>query len=111
MKYVSKKEILKIPLIGWPMKLAQHIPLQTESRRSQLETFKDTVKSLEDGNSVITFPEGGRSIDGRIMAFKRGPFKMALRAQVPDGPSNGPSDAVRCRPRPMASDGPSDGPV
>lgn len=83
MKYVSKKDILKIPLIGWPMKLAGHIPLQTESRRSQLQTFKDTVKSLQDGNSVITFPEGGRSIDGRIMPFKRGPFKMALRAQTP----------------------------
>jgi len=83
MKYVSKKEILKIPIIGWSMKLAGHIPLQTESRRSQLETFKDTVKALEDGNSVITFPEGGRSLDGRMMAFKRGPFKMALRAQTP----------------------------
>ena len=83
MKYVSKDFILKIPLIGWPMKLAGHIALKTESRRSQLETFKDTVASLADGNSVITFPEGGRSTTGKLMPFKRGPFKMALQAKVP----------------------------
>jgi len=83
MKYVSKEEILKIPLIGWPMALAGHIALQTASRRSQLQTFKDTVQSLEDGNSVITFPEGGRSIDGALKPFKRGPFKMAIRAGTP----------------------------
>lgn len=65
------------------MRFAGHIPLQTESRRSQLDTFKRTVKSLEDGNSVITFPEGGRSSDGRMMAFKRGPFKIAMQAGRP----------------------------
>ena len=83
MKYVSKKEILQIPIIGWSMRLARHIPLQTESRRSQLKTFKETVRALEAGSSFITFPEGGRSTDGKIMAFKRGPFKMALRAHTP----------------------------
>uniref|UniRef100_A0A7S2D0N1 Phospholipid/glycerol acyltransferase domain-containing protein n=1 Tax=Haptolina brevifila TaxID=156173 RepID=A0A7S2D0N1_9EUKA len=83
MKYVSKSSILKIPLIGWPMLLAGHIALQTESRRSQLQTFKDTVQALEDGNSVITFPEGGRSTDGTLKPFKRGPFKMAMRSGVP----------------------------
>lgn len=83
MKYVSKASILSIPLIGWPMKLAGHIALKTDSRRSQLETFKDTVQSLAAGNSVITFPEGGRSQNGVMMPFKRGPFKMALRAKVP----------------------------
>lgn len=83
MKYVSKASILKIPLIGWPMQLAGHIAIKTESRRSQLETFKDTVQSLSDGNSVITFPEGTRSQNGRLLPFKRGPFKMALKAKVP----------------------------
>lgn len=83
MKYVSKAAILKIPLIGWPMRLAGHIALRTESRRSQLQTFKDTVACLQDGNSVITFPEGTRSDTGRLLPFKRGPFKMALTAGTP----------------------------
>jgi len=82
-KYVSKAEILKIPLVGWPMRLAGHIALKTSSRRSQLSAFKDTVQSLKDGNSFITFPEGTRSEDGRLRPFKRGPFKMAIQAGVP----------------------------
>ena len=76
-KYVSKAEILKIPFVGWPMKLANHIALRTGSRRSQLETFKDTIQSLKDGNSVVTFPEGTRSRNGRLMPFKGGVFSCA----------------------------------
>ena len=83
MKYVSADKILKIPLIGWPMWMAGHISLKRANRRSQLETFKNTVQSLSDGNSVITFPEGTRSDDGKLKPFKRGPFKMALQAGVP----------------------------
>jgi 1-acyl-sn-glycerol-3-phosphate acyltransferase len=83
LKYVSKASILKIPFIGWPMQLAEHIPLNQESRRSQLETFKRSVESLEAGNSIVAFPEGSRSEDGVLQPFKRGPFKMAMRAGVP----------------------------
>ena len=83
MKYVSKDSILNIPFIGWPMKLAGHIALKTDSRRSQLETFKNTVACLKDGNTVITFPEGTRSADGRLCSFKRGPFKMAIQSSTP----------------------------
>ena len=46
MKYVSKADILKIPFIGWPMRLAGHIALHTDSRRSQLETFRKSVGEL-----------------------------------------------------------------
>ena len=46
-KYVSKESILSIPFIGWPMQLAEHIPLNQASRRSQLETFKQSVSSLK----------------------------------------------------------------
>merc|ERR1711935_919991 len=74
---------LDIPFIGWPMQLAGHIPLNQASRRSQLETFKRSVESLRAGNSLVAFPEGSRSPDGVLQPFKRGPFKMAMRAGVP----------------------------
>lgn len=83
LKYVSKASILDIPFIGWPMQLAEHIPLNQASRRSQLETFKQSVSSLEAGNAIVAFPEGSRSPDGVLQPFKRGPFKMAMRAGVP----------------------------
>jgi 1-acyl-sn-glycerol-3-phosphate acyltransferase len=81
-KYVSKIEVLRIPLIGWAMRLAGHIAIERNDKRSQLQTFKDTVVALQQGNSVVTFAEGTRSKDGRIAAFKKGPIKMAIKAGV-----------------------------
>jgi len=81
-KYISKIEILRIPLIGWAMALAKHIAIRRTDRASQLKTLKDAIETLKDGNSLVTFPEGTRSKDGRIADFKKGPFTMASRAGV-----------------------------
>jgi len=81
-KYISKIEILRIPLIGWAMALAKHIAIRRTDRASQLKTLKDAIQTLKDGNSLVTFPEGTRSKDGRIADFKKGPFTMASRAGV-----------------------------
>ena len=81
-KYISKIEILRIPLIGWAMQFARHIPLRRSDRKSQMETFREAVASLQAGNSLIAFPEGTRSKDGRVINFKKGPFTMASKAGV-----------------------------
>lgn len=81
-KYISKIEILRIPLIGWAMGFAKHIAISRMDRASQLKTLKDAIETLKDGNSLVTFPEGTRSKDGRVAEFKKGPFTMASRAGV-----------------------------
>ena len=81
-KYISKIEILRIPFIGWAMGFAKHIAIRRTDRASQLATFKEAVATLQAGNSLVTFPEGTRSKDGRIADFKKGPFTMASRAGV-----------------------------
>lgn len=81
-KYVSKQEILQIPIIGWAMQMAGHIGIKRMDKRSQLQTFKDTVQAMQNGNSIVTFAEGTRSPDGRLRAFKKGPVKMAIKAGV-----------------------------
>jgi len=81
-KYISKIEILRIPLIGWAMGFAKHIAIRRTDRASQLKTLKDAVSMLKAGNSLVTFPEGTRSKDGRLGDFKKGPFTMAGRAGV-----------------------------
>ena len=81
-KYISKIEILRIPLIGWSMRWAGHVALKRSDRRSQLETYKNAVETLKNGNSIVAFPEGTRSLDGKLQSFKRGPFKMAKDANV-----------------------------
>lgn len=80
-KYVSKIEILKIPIIGWAMQLAGHIAIARNDKRSQLQTFKDTVECMTNGNSIVTFAEGTRSRTGKLMPFKKGPIKMAIKAK------------------------------
>ena len=81
-KYISKIEILRIPLIGWAMRFAKHIAIRRSDRASQLKTLKDAIQTLKDGSSLVTFPEGTRSKTGRLEAFKKGPFTMASRAGV-----------------------------
>lgn len=80
-KYVSKIEILRIPLIGWAMQLAGHIAIRRMDKKSQLQTFKETIECLVDGNSIVTFAEGTRSRTGKLMPFKKGPIKMAIKAK------------------------------
>ena len=81
-KYISKIEILRIPLVGWAMGFAKHIAISRMDRASQLKTLKDAIDTLKAGNSLVTFPEGTRSKDGRLAEFKKGPFTMASRAGV-----------------------------
>ena len=53
-KYISKIEILRIPLIGWAMGFAKHIAIRRTDRASQLKTLKDAIETLKDGNSLVT---------------------------------------------------------
>lgn len=79
-KYISKASILKIPLVGFAMRAAQHVILERGDRRSTLEVFRKAVKNLEDGASLFVFPEGTRSKNGKLIEFKAGAFSMARRA-------------------------------
>mmetsp|Transcript_12055 Transcript_12055/g.35788 ORF Transcript_12055/g.35788 Transcript_12055/m.35788 type:complete len:343 (-) Transcript_12055:61-1089(-) len=83
-KFISKAEIFKIPLIGWTMAKAQHISLQREDRKSQVEVFRSALKKLGAGTSLFIYPEGTRSKDGVMLDFKaKGAFGMARRVKVP----------------------------
>jgi len=57
--------------------------IDRDDRRSQLKTFKEALNWLKSGVSIMAFPEGARSDDGRLMKFKGGSFSMAIKANVP----------------------------
>ena len=80
LKYISKLSNFLIPVIGWSMFLTGHVPLRRMDRKSQLQCLKRCMDLLRGGSSLIFFPEGTRSKTGRVMAFKRGAFKMACTA-------------------------------
>ncbi|MCF8027599.1 MAG: 1-acyl-sn-glycerol-3-phosphate acyltransferase [Desulfobacteraceae bacterium] len=85
-KFVSKSEIFKVPLIGWNMRFNRYIELKRGDKRSITRMMKDCKKALDEGSSVLIFPEGTRSPDGNVRNFKSGAFILATEHQAPIQP-------------------------
>jgi 1-acyl-sn-glycerol-3-phosphate acyltransferase len=83
MKWVAKKELFKIPWVGWQFFLAGDIPHDRGDLTSAVEVMNRARRYLDRGMSVMMFPEGTRSIDGKLLPFKAGAFKLAVDAGVP----------------------------
>ena len=83
MKWLSKAEFFKFPLVGWLMKMAGDIPLDRSSGRSAVKALKQCRVMLDRRVSVIIFPEGTRSESGELQEFKDGAFRLAVDAGVP----------------------------
>ncbi|MFQ5513778.1 MAG: lysophospholipid acyltransferase family protein [Myxococcota bacterium] len=82
-KWVSKVENFRVPLIGWNMVLNRYIPLIRGNRESAIRMLARCAETLAAGSSVMIFPEGTRSPDGRLRAFKAGAFDLARQARAP----------------------------
>jgi 1-acyl-sn-glycerol-3-phosphate acyltransferase len=76
-KWVSKIENFRVPCIGWNMRLNRYIPLRRGDPQSIGEMISACGRALDEGNSIMMFPEGTRSPDGRLRAFKHGAFSLA----------------------------------
>jgi 1-acyl-sn-glycerol-3-phosphate acyltransferase len=82
-KWVSKIENFRVPCIGWNMSLNRYIKLRRGDKQSVDEMMTACEYTLGDGNSIMMFPEGTRSMDGKLKAFKHGAFTLAQRGKVP----------------------------
>jgi len=82
-KWVAKKELFIFPIIGWNMILNRYIPIKRGNRSGILQMMKKSEQTLRSGSSVMIFPEGTRSTDNQIKAFKEGAFKLAISTQTP----------------------------
>ena len=78
-----KAELKKLPLLGKAFQVGGFVPIDRASREQSMAAIDQAAESLRQGNSFLTFPEGTRSRTGALLPFKRGPFLMALKAQVP----------------------------
>lgn len=78
-----KHELTKLPLLGKAFQIGGFVPIDRGSREQSMAAIEQAAASLREGNSFLTFPEGTRSPTGALLPFKRGPFLMALKAQVP----------------------------
>ncbi len=76
-KWVSKIENFRIPCVGWNMSLNRYIKLIRGDRESILQMLDACRETLRSGSSIMMFPEGTRSPDGRLKHFKPGAFQVA----------------------------------
>lgn len=76
-KFMAKKELFSIPFVGWHMASAAYIPIDRSSVESGKSALLMARERLSKGISVLFFPEGTRSQNGEIQAFKAGAFKAA----------------------------------
>jgi 1-acyl-sn-glycerol-3-phosphate acyltransferase len=82
-KWISKIENKKVPILGLYIKMADYITVDRDDKESKERMLVESLKRLEDGTSLMFYPEGTRSSDSQIGFFKRGAFQLALSANTP----------------------------
>lgn len=82
-RWLAKAELFKIPLFGRSMRGAGYISIDRFDRSSAFKSLDRAAKTIQQGTSVMIFPEGTRSTDGKLRPFKKGGFVLAVDAGVP----------------------------
>lgn len=107
-RFVAKRELFRIPLLGRAMLAVGHVPIDRTARKRAFEAYDEAARRIQSGTSVVVFPEGTRSRTGELLPFKNAPFGLAIAAQVPIVPVYVhhtfeilPKGAWRLRPRPI----------
>ena len=83
MKWLSKAELFRLPVMGWLMRLAGDIPVKRGFGPSAIEAIAKCHEALKNRVSVMIFPEGTRSPTADLLPFKDGAFRLAIDAGVP----------------------------
>ena len=93
--FVGKEGPDKVPLFGWMYKKL-HITVNRESLKSKYTTFVRTMEAVDEGKSLIIFPEGGIIYEksGKLAPLKEGPFRLAIEKQIPIVPVTIPNNWI-----------------
>ncbi len=83
MKWLSKEENFRIPVVGWMMRMAGDISVRRGERESRAQALEDCRDRLRKRVSVMIFPEGTRSATGELLPFKDGAFRLAVETGIP----------------------------
>ena len=84
LRFIAKEQLRWVPLVGWYLQLAGHILVDRSNRSRAIASLdRAAVDIARRKISLIVFPEGTRSPDGRILPFKHGSFGLALKARIP----------------------------
>lgn len=82
-KWMMKRELRRIPFVGFACQKAHHIFVDKRGPGKVKETYKTARETLSSGMSLVVFPEGARTFTGRMRDFKKGAFMLADELQLP----------------------------
>jgi 1-acyl-sn-glycerol-3-phosphate acyltransferase len=82
-RWIAKKELFRVPVFGKAMRNAGYIEMDRQNHERAMKSIAIAAQKIREGKSVMSFPEGTRSRDGKIKTFKQGMFHLALQAGVP----------------------------
>ncbi len=83
-KWAAKRSLMHVPVIGWHLRLAGHVPVDRQAGRDAAMAVIEAFESvLGRGQRLLVFPEGTRSADGQLKPFKSGAFRAAVAADRP----------------------------
>ena len=82
-RWTAKAELFRIPFMGWAMTRTGYISIERGSPKKAYRSMLRAAEVVRQGTSVIIFPEGTRSPDGKLQPFKKGVFLIALKSQAP----------------------------
>lgn len=82
-RWMMKRALEKIPLVGYSCKVSGHIMVDNSSPSATKQTMERAERQLSGGMSLVVFPEGARTWDGKMRRFKRGAYMLAVEFGLP----------------------------
>ena len=79
LRWIAKKELLWVPLFGWAMWATKHIIVNRSDPTDAVKSLERAKRRIAAGISVVVFPEGTRTRNGKLLSFKKGGFLLALK--------------------------------
>lgn len=83
LRWIAKKELLRVPFFGWAMWATKHITVDRADPMAAVKSLERAEERLAAGISIVIFPEGTRSRDGKMLRFKKGGFLLAAQSHTP----------------------------
>jgi|SRR5580704_4886247 1-acyl-sn-glycerol-3-phosphate acyltransferase len=81
-RFIAKKQLGKIPVFGWAMRAGRFVFIDRQNAASARRSIQEAAQRIKEGQSVAIFPEGTRTRDGKLGAFKKGGFHLAIDSGV-----------------------------
>ncbi|MEO6487697.1 MAG: lysophospholipid acyltransferase family protein [Thermoanaerobaculia bacterium] len=96
-RFMAKISLFKIPIFGWALARSGFVPIDRKNRRTAVKSLDIAAQRIRKGNTIVVFPEEGRSRQRQLRPFQRGGFLLAMKTELPIVPVaiNGTFDVLR----------------